>query len=80
MSNIDKDMDLEQSLAALKEAVEALENPSVKLEESMEIYDRASRLALMCKQKLENARLQITDIDKRVAQLRQAGADDISEA
>lgn len=79
MSKQEKAMDIEQALAALKEAVEALENPSLKLEEHIKIYEKASELALFCHTKLSDAKLRITDIDDRLAQLKQNDADGISE-
>ena len=68
MSKINEEMDFEQAFGALQQAVEALENPSMKLEEHIELYEKACELALLRRKKLDSAKLRITDINERLAQ------------
>ena len=68
MSKINEEMDFEQAFSALQQAVEALENPSMKLEEHIGLYEKACELALLCRKKLDSAKLRITDINERIAQ------------
>ncbi len=68
MSKINENMDFEQAFGALQKAVEALENTSLKLEEHIELYQKACELALLCRKKLDSAKLRITDINERIAQ------------
>lgn len=73
MIDIDESMELEQAMQALQEAVDALEDPQMKLEERIGMYEQASRLALLCQKKLSQAKLRIIDINERLAEQRKAG-------
>ena len=76
MSKTEKNnMTIEQALTALNEAVEDLEDSSLKLEEHIEIYDRASKLALLCHERLSGARLRIENIDERLDQIKRTDTD-----
>ena len=67
MSKINEEMDFEQAFNALQKTVEELESPSKKLEEHIELYEKASELALLCHKKLTDAKLKITDINERLS-------------
>ena len=68
MNNTDEKMDLEQAMETLQKSVEALESPDLKLEERIEMYEKAGMLALKCRKMLADAKLRIIDINERIAQ------------
>ncbi len=75
MAELSNKMDFEQAYAALREVVAKLENPENKIEDSIALYEQACRLVLHCRRKLAEARMQITDINERIAKLKETGGD-----
>lgn len=65
------DMTYEQAYNALKETVAALENPETGIEESLKLYEQACKLVVYCQRKLSDVKLEVTDINARIAQLKQ---------
>lgn len=73
MTELNDKMDFEEAYSALREVVEQLENPKNKIEENIALYEKACRLVLLCRKKLDEAKLQITDVNERIAQLKNSG-------
>ena len=73
MTELNENMDFEEAYAALREVVTKMEDPKNKIEENIALYEKACRLVLYCRRKLDEARMQITDINERIAQLRDSG-------
>ena len=81
MTELNDKMDFEEAYAALREVVTQLENPKNKIEDNIALYEKACRLVLLCRlkldeakmHKLDEAKMQITDINERIAQLRDSG-------
>lgn len=69
MSKIDKKMDIEAAINELDRVVEALEGPADKLEDYVELYEKAGELLVFCYKRLSDAKLKITQIDERIAQV-----------
>ena len=78
MSELNEKMDFEEAYAALREVVTQMEDPNNKIEENIASYEKACRLVLFCRRKLDEAKKEITDINERIAQLKDSG-DDIFE-
>lgn len=74
MSDISNKMDFEQAYAALRETVTALEDPKNKIDDTIALYEKACRLAVYCQRKLNETKIRITDINERIAALRESGA------
>ena len=70
MTELNNNMDFEEAYGALREVVTRLEDPKNKIEENIALYEQACRLVLYCRRKLDEAKLQITDINERIAQLK----------
>lgn len=70
MTEYNSNMDFEEAYSALREVVEQLENPQNKIEENIALYEKACQLVLHCRKKLDDAKLQITDINERIAQMK----------
>ncbi|WP_407383285.1 exodeoxyribonuclease VII small subunit [Ruminococcus sp.] len=66
-------MDFEAAYQALREVVTKLENPQNKIEENIALYEEACKLVLHCRRKLDEAKQQITDINERIAQMKESG-------
>ena len=66
-------MDFEEAYDALREVVAKLEDPKNKIEENIALYERACQLVLHCRGKLDEAKTRITDINERIAQLKESG-------
>ena len=75
MTELSNDMNYEQAYSALRETVAALEDSKTTIEDSLALYERACRLVVYCQRKLSEAKLEITDINARVAELRKENAD-----
>ena len=75
MAELSNKMDFEEAYAALREVVAKLENPKNKIEDSIALYEKACRLVLHCRRKLAEAKTQITDINERIAELKETGGD-----
>lgn len=75
MTELKNSMDFEEAYAALREIVAEMENPNNKIEDNIALYEKACRLVLHCRKKLGEAKMQITDINERIAALKNSGAD-----
>lgn len=53
------DMTVEEALDRLEQINDALESGTLTLDDSIELYKEGVELSAMCKQKLDNARMQI---------------------
>lgn len=73
MTELNDKMDFEAAYSALREVVTQLEDPKNTIEENIALYEKACRLVLHCRRKLEEAKMQITDINERIAQLKNSG-------
>ena len=71
MDEISNEMDFQQAFDSLKETVDKLEDPKTTIDESIELYEQACKLVVFCQRKLNDNKLKITDINERIAQLRQ---------
>jgi len=74
MTELNNNMSYEEAYKALKETVALLEDPKTMIEDSLKLYERACRLVLYCQRKLGEAKLEITDINTRIAKLRESEA------
>ena len=70
MTELNNNMDFEEAYAALREVVAKLEDPKNKIEDNIALYEKACRLVLHCRRKLSEAKMQITDINERIAALK----------
>lgn len=70
MTELNDKMDFEEAFNALKEVVEQLEDPKNKIEDNIALYEKACQLVLHCRRKLSEAKTQITDINERIAALK----------
>lgn len=57
-------MTYEKALAKLEKIVDQLEQGSIPLEKSLELYEEANELALYCKNCLDNAEQRIVRLTK----------------
>lgn len=57
-----KKQSYEQAIQELEALVEKLEAGNLPLEESLALYEKASRLALQCNTQLEKAQLKIEEL------------------
>ena len=73
MKELNNNMTYEEAYAALRETVDALEDPKLKIEDSLGLYERACKLVIYCQRKLGEVRMQVTDINTRMKQLRESG-------
>lgn len=73
----EKKMDFEQAYEDLKETVEKLENPDQKIEDSIELYERACKLVLYCQRILNDTKLRITDINERISAMKAEDGEDM---
>lgn len=73
MTELNDKMDFEEAYSALREVVTQLEDPKNKIEENIALYEKACQLVLHCRRKLEEAKMQITDINERIARLKDSG-------
>lgn len=73
MTELNDKMDFEEAYSALREVVTQLEDPKNKIEENIALYEKACQLVLHCRRKLDEAKMQITDINERIAQLKNSG-------
>ena len=70
MTELKNDMTYEEAYSALKETVAVLEDPKTGIEDSLALYERACRLVVFCQRKLSDAKLEVTDINTRIAELK----------
>lgn len=79
MKELNEKMDFEEAYEQLREVVAKLEDPKNKIEENIDLYEKACLLAAHCHKKLEEAKLQITDINERIAQMKKSDASIIED-
>ncbi len=63
MSTSDADLTFEQAFEELETIVSQLEAANLSLEESVTLYERGQKLALLCGDLLDNAELRIQQLD-----------------
>ena len=73
MTEMNDNMDFETAYGALREVVTKLENPKNTIDENIALYEQACRLVLLCRRRLDEAKLKITDINERIATLKETG-------
>jgi exodeoxyribonuclease VII small subunit len=73
MKELNNNMTYEEAYAALRETVNALEDPNLEIEDSLALYERACRLVIFCQRKLGEIKMKVTDINTRMKQLRESG-------
>lgn len=69
------DMSFEEAYTALKETVAAMGDPQIKVDESLKLYERACRLVIYCQRKLSDLKLEVTEINERMAELKNSHED-----
>ena len=70
MTEFNSNMDFEEAYNALCAVTEQLENPENNIEENIALYEKACQLVLHCRKKLDDAKVRITDINERIAQIK----------
>lgn len=75
MIELNNHMTYEEAYAALKETVAVLEDPKTGIEESLALYERACRLVVYCQRKLADVKMQVTDINTRIAEIKKKNED-----
>ena len=73
MIELNNEMEFDTAYEALKETVALMEKADGNLDELLKLYERACRLVVYCQRKLNETKTKITDINERVAALRQSG-------
>lgn len=58
----EENMKFEESMKRLDEIVKQMETGDLSLEESMKLYEEATKLSALCKDELEKAELKITEL------------------
>ena len=77
MSELKKELNFDEAYAALEKTVRAMESPKVTLEESMDLYERACKQALVCRKILDEAKGRVSDIHERVRLFKESGFQDV---
>ncbi len=67
---MDKKMTYEEASKKLDEIVRKMEDKDTTLDESMQLYEQAYKLITYCQQKLEESRGKISDVNERIAKIR----------
>lgn len=75
MMELTNDMSFEQAYTALKETVAAMGDPQTTVEDSLVLYERACRLVIYCQRKLNDLKLEVTEINERMAELKNSHED-----
>ena len=70
-----KEVSYEQAMERLQKLLERLQDESTPLAEAIQLYAEAAQLIAVCHAALENARLQIEEIDLKLAKAAPAGED-----
>lgn len=63
--DIDKQPNFEEALARLESIVKELEDESIPLEKSINLYEEGIELSKICTQTLEEAELRIQNVSKQ---------------
>ena len=58
-------LDFESALNKLQEIVQSLENDSVTLDKSIELYEQGIILKEICNKRLQNAKMKVKNIDNK---------------
>ena len=74
MTELNENLDFETAYADLRDVVRQMEDPKNKIEDTIALYEKACRLVLHCRRKLDEARMEISDVNERIRQLRDSGA------
>ena len=72
MTELSNDMSYEEAYSALKETVAVLGDPKTTIEDSLALYERACRLVVYCQRKLSAVKLEVTDINTRMAEIKKS--------
>ena len=64
---------IEQANKQLNDIIEKMENNELSLTESVSLYEEATRLLELCYNQLNDCKLRITDINKRIDALEKSG-------
>lgn len=57
-------MTYEEAIARLEEIVEKLNDGSLPLDESIKLFEESTKLAVLCNEYLEKAKLRVTELSK----------------
>lgn len=63
-----ENLSYEQAMARLQALLEKLQDESTPLAEAIQLYAEAAQLIAVCHAALENAKLQVEEIDVKLAQ------------
>lgn len=70
MTEMKNEMEFQEAFDALKETVDKLEDPKTTIDESIELYEQACKLVVLCQRRLNETKGRIIDINERIAELR----------
>ena len=73
LKELTNDMSYEEAYTALKETVAILEDPKTMIDDSLKLYERACKLVIYCQRKLGEAKMEITDINARISEIKKSG-------
>ena len=59
---MDNNLSFEENMKKLSEIVSELEKGDIPLEKSVELYGEGVKLSALCKNKLDNAKIKITEV------------------
>lgn len=68
MKEIPKDLSYEQAMERLQTLLDKLQDEATPLAQAIQLYAEAAQLISVCYTALENARLEIEEIDLKLAQ------------
>lgn len=75
MKDTQTDLSYEQAMDRLQTLLEKLQDETTPLKQAIQIYAEAAELISICYAALENARLEIEEIDLKLAQTAPAGGE-----
>jgi exodeoxyribonuclease VII small subunit len=55
----------EEAISRLEEIVEQLDSGKLSLDESLKLFEESTKLTAFCNQRLESAKLKITELSKK---------------
>lgn len=61
---MDKNITFEAAMSRLEEITKALDGEKLPLDEAIELYKEGVELSAFCKEKLDNAKMQISVLDE----------------
>lgn len=67
----DHKMTFEEASEMLNAVVKKMEDPKCTLDDSIKLYEQAYELIVYCQKKLDEAKGSVTDINERIAQMKQ---------